>query len=217
DVRTLQARQFPEDAGPLAHPVRPEVYSEISNFYTPTVYEKGAEVVRMLKTVLGEEGFSDDMNLYVKRDDGQEVTIEDFLAAVADATGADLTRFKLWYSQAGTPEVVASGTYDPRERTYTLALTQSCPPTPGQTAKRPMHIPVRFGLVGQNGSDIAFAQATGGRVTGDVIHLTEEKQTIVFHDVPARPVPSLLRGFSAPVRLQIDTPPSDLLFLLRTD
>ena len=217
DVRTLQARQFPEDAGPLAHPVRPEVYSEISNFYTPTVYEKGAEVVRMLKTVLGEEGFRDGMNLYVKRHDGQAVTIEDFLAAFADATGADLTRFKLWYSQAGTPEVVASGTYDPRERTYTLALTQSCPPTPGQTAKRPMHIPVRFGLVGQNGSDIAFARATGGRVTGDVIHLTEEKQTIVFHGVPARPVPSLLRGFSAPVRLQIDTPPSDLLFLLRTD
>ena len=217
DVRTLHARQFPEDAGPLAHPVRPEAYHEINNFYTPTVYEKGAEVVRMLKTVLGADGFRAGMALYLKRHDGQAVTIEDFLAAFADATGANLTQFKLWYRQAGTPEVTAKGTYDPRQKTYTLALTQSCPPTPGQPAKQPMQIPVRFGLVGQNGEDLAFDKATGGQVEGDVIQLTEPSQTIVFHGVSTKPVPSLLRGFSAPVRLSMDLPPADLLFLLRTD
>jgi len=217
DVRTLHARQFPEDAGPLAHPVRPETYHEINNFYTPTVYEKGAEVVRMLKLVLGDTGFRAGMNLYFERHDGQAVTIEDFLAAFADATGADLSRFELWYSQAGTPEVTARGVYDPRQKIYTLALAQSCPPTPGQGVKKPMHIPVRFGLVGQNGDDLAVERATGGRIEGDVIHLTEASQTIVFHDVSSRPVPSLLRGFSAPVRLAVDTPATDLLFLLRAD
>ena len=217
DVRTLQARQFPEDAGPLAHPVRPETYHEINNFYTPTVYEKGAEVVRMLKTVLGPEGFRAGMDLYFQRHDGQAVTIEDFLAAFTEATGADLSQFKLWYSQAGTPEVVARGSYDPRQKTYALTLEQSCPPTPGQPGKQPQHIPVRFGLVGANGDDLAFERAAGGRVDGDVIQLTGESQTIVFHGVSSRPVPSLLRGFSAPVRLNIDLPEADLLFLLRTD
>ena len=217
DVRTLQARQFPEDAGPLAHPVRPESYHEINNFYTPTVYEKGAEVVRMLKTVLGPEGFRAGMDLYFERHDGQAVTIEDFLAAFADATGTDLTQFKLWYSQAGTPEVIAAGSYDQRQKTYSLTLTQSCPPTPGQPNKQPQHIPVRFGLVGANGDDLAFERATGGRVDGDVIQLTDAGTTIVFHGVSTRPVPSLLRGFSAPVRLNIDLSEADLLFLLRTD
>ena len=217
DVRTLHARQFPEDAGPLAHPVRPEAYSEINNFYTPTVYEKGAEVVRMLKLVLGGEGFRAGMDLYFQRHDGQAVTIEDFLAAFADATSADLGQFNLWYSQAGTPEVTARGVYDQRQKTYSLTLSQSCPPTPGQAVKKPMHIPVRFGLVGQNGDDLAFERTTGGRVAGDVIHLTEASQTIVFHGIPTRPISSLLRGFSAPVRLGLDTPPADLLFLLRTD
>ncbi len=217
DVRTLQARQFPEDAGPLAHPVRPEAYHEINNFYTPTVYEKGAEVVRMLKTVLGTEGFRAGMDLYFERHDGEAVTIEDFLAAFADATGADLSQFRLWYSQAGTPEVVAKGSYDPRQKTYALTLFQSCPPTPGQPNKQPQHIPVRFGLVGANGDDLAFERTAGGRVDGDVIQLTAESQTIVFHGVSSRPVPSLLRGFSAPVRLNIDLSEADLLFLLRAD
>jgi aminopeptidase N len=217
DVRTLQARQFPEDAGPLAHPVRPETYHEINNFYTPTVYEKGSEVVRMLKTVLGAQGFRAGMDLYFDRHDGQAVTIEDFLACFADANRADLAQFKLWYSQAGTPEVIARGSYDERQKTFSLTLTQSCPPTPGQPAKLPMHIPVRFGLVGANGDDLAFDKVTGGKVDGDVIQLTEPSQTIVFHGIPTRPVPSLLRGFSAPVRLNIDLPESDLLFLLRTD
>jgi aminopeptidase N len=217
DVRQLQARQFPEDAGPLAHPVRPEVYAEINNFYTPTVYEKGAEVVRMLKTVLGAEGFRAGMDLYFTRHDGQAVTIEDFLAAFADANGADLTKFRLWYEQAGTPEITARDIYDPRTKTYTLTLAQSCPPTPGQPVKKPMHIPVRFGLVGPNGDDMAFERASGAKVEGDVIHLTEASQTIVFEGVANKPVPSLLRGFSAPVKLSMDASPADLLFLLRTD
>ena len=161
DVRTLLARQFPEDAGPLAHPVRPEIYNEINNFYTATVYDKGAEVVRMLKTVLGADGFRAGMDLYFDRHDGQAVTIEDFLAAFSDATGKDLTRFKLWYAQAGTPEIVAEGRYDARQQTYSLSLKQSCPPTPGQQIKAPMHIPIRFGLVGPNGADLAFASASG--------------------------------------------------------
>src|SRR5690606_25535962 len=122
DVRTLQARQFPEDGGPLAHPVRPEIYHEINNFYTATVYEKGAEVVRMLKTILGEDGFRKGMKLYLERHDGEAATIEDFVAAFADATNTDLSQFRLWYSQAGTPEVLASGSYDERNRTYTLSL-----------------------------------------------------------------------------------------------
>src|SRR5262249_31407935 len=161
DVRTLQARQFPEDAGPLAHPVRPETYHEINNFYTPTVYEKGSEVVRMLKTVLGADGFRAGMDLYFERHDGQAVTIEDFLACFADANRVDLSQFKLWYSQAGTPEVTARGVWDAKEKTFALTLGQSCPPTPGQPTKLPMHIPVRFGLVGANGEDLAIERVTG--------------------------------------------------------
>ncbi len=217
DVRTLQARQFPEDAGPLAHPVRPEMYSEINNFYTATVYEKGAEVIRMLKALLGADKFRAGMDVYFERHDGQAVTIEDFLACFADAAKIDLSQFKLWYSQAGTPEVMAKGTYDAARRTYALTLRQSVPPTPEQPVKKPMHIPVRFGLVGRNGEDIAYDKAEGGNIAGDIIHLTQAEQTVTFHGVAARPIPSLLRGFSAPVRLMMDTPPADLLFLLRTD
>jgi aminopeptidase N len=217
DVRTLQARQFPEDAGPLAHPVRPEIYYEINNFYTPTVYEKGAEIVRMLKILLGDKGFRAGMDLYFDRHDGQAVTIEDFLAAFTDATGKDLTQFKLWYAQSGTPEIVARGSYDQRKKTYTLTVSQNCPPTPGQPVKAPMHIPVRFGLVGPNGEDLSIESASGAAIEGDVMHLTGASHTIVFSGVAARPVPSLLRGFSAPVRLSIDLSPEDLLFLTRTD
>jgi aminopeptidase N len=217
DVRTLQARQFPEDAGPLAHPVRPEVYSEINNFYTPTVYEKGAEIVRMLKLVLGDAGFRKGMDLYFDRHDGQAVTIEDFLAAFADATGKDLAQFKLWYSQSGTPEIAAKGHYDQRQKIFTLTLTQNVPPTPGQAVKKPMHMPIRFGLVEPNGEDLTVDTVEGATVTGDVIHLTDASQTVTFRGVSARPVPSLLRGFSAPARLSIDTAPDDLLFLARAD
>jgi aminopeptidase N len=217
DVRTLQARQFPEDAGPLAHPVRPEVYQEINNFYTPTVYEKGAEVVRMLKTILGEAGFRAGMDLYFQRHDGQAVTIEDFVAAFGDATGVDLSQFRRWYSQAGTPEIAAKGEYDERRKTYTLTLGQTTAPTPGQNVKLPLHIPVRFGLIGPNGADIDYGEATGARIEDDVIHLTEPSQTIVFRNVASPPVPSLFRGFSAPIRLSIDLKPRELLFQLRAD
>ena len=217
DVRTLLARQFPEDAGPLAHPVRPELYHEINNFYTATVYDKGAEVIHMLKSVLGDDGFRAGMDLYFDRHDGQAVTIEDFLAAFTDATGKDLSQFKLWYSQAGTPEVIAEGRYDAGAQTYSLSLKQSCPPTPGQAVKKPMYIPIRFGLVGPNGADLAFASAAGGAIDDDVIHLTAPEQTIVFEGVSTPPVPSLLRGFSAPIKLSSGQSESDLLFLLRTD
>jgi aminopeptidase N len=171
----------------------------------------------MLQTVLGREGFRAGMDLYFQRHDGQAVTIEDFLASFADANQTDLSQFKLWYSQAGTPEITANGVYDTQAKIYTLTLAQSCPPTPGQPIKKPMVIPVRFGLVGQNGEDLAYDTASGATITDNVIHLTEAKQTIVFHGVSSRPVPSLLRGFSAPVRLAMDTPPADLLFLMRTD
>ncbi len=217
DVRTLKARQFPEDGGPLAHPVRPELYHEINNFYTATVYEKGAEIVRMIHTLLGAEGFRKGMDLYFERHDGEAATVEDFVAAFANSSGVDFGQFKLWYSQAGTPELVARGTYDAAQRSYTLTLGQSTPATPGQPNKQPLHIPIRFGLVGPNGGDLSYERATGGTVTGDVIHLTSPSQTIVFHGVSERPVPSLLRGFSAPVRLSLDLSNADLMFLLRAD
>jgi aminopeptidase N len=145
------------------------------------------------------------------------VTIEDFLAAFTDATGFDLNQFKLWYAQSGTPEVAAQGTYDPRSRVFTLTLSQTCPPTPGQTVKRPMHVPLRFGLIGPNGEDLSYSVATGAVIDGDVIHLTEASQTIRFRGVAARPVPSLLRGFSAPLKLTIDLTAADLLFQMRAD
>jgi aminopeptidase N len=217
DVRMLMARQFPEDAGPLAHPVRPEIYYEINNFYTATVYEKGAEVIRMLRTLIGAKDFRRGMDLYFERHDGRAATVEDFLECFADVSGVDLTQFKLWYSQAGTPEVVASGSYDAGARRYTLSLAQNVPATPGQPVKQPMHIPIRFGLVGPNGEDLAFDAAVGAAVTGDVIHLTEPSQSVVFSGVSAPPVPSLLRDFSAPVKLAIELMPAELLFLVRAD
>ena len=217
DVRTLKARQFPEDSGPLAHPVRPEAYHEINNFYTATVYEKGAELVRMLRTLLGPDSFRRGMNLYFERHDGEAATVEDFLAAFADSSEVELSQFKLWYSQAGTPEIVAKGSYDPASRRYALTLAQSTPATPGQPNKRPLHIPVRFGLVGPNGGDLSFDGASGAEITGDVIHLTRASQTIIFQGVSERPVPSLLRGFSAPVRLSLDLGTTELTFLLRAD
>jgi len=217
DVRTLKARQFPEDGGPLAHPVRPEIYHEINNFYTATVYEKGAELVRMLHAMLGPAGFRKGMDLYFERHDGTAATVEDFLAAFTDSNGVDLSQFKLWYSQSGTPEVIARGSYDPGSRRYTLTLNQSTPATPGQPTKQPFHIPVKFGLVGANGGDLGFDTVTGATVTDDVIHLTHASEKIVFDGVSERPVPSLLRGFSAPVRLSIDLAATDLAFLLRAD
>ncbi len=227
DVRGLRERQFPEDAGPMAHPVRPDSYVEINNFYTATVYDKGAEVVRMYQALLGREGFRRGMDLYFERHDGQAVTCDDFRAAMADANDVDLEQFGLWYSQAGTPVLESSGSHDPVARTYTLTLRQSCPPTPGQPAKKPFHMPVAIGLVDSQGRDMplrlegeeaAFAAAdpATGAVTR-VFSLTQAEATLVFTDIPVSPVPSILRGYSAPVLLRHDYADADLTHLMAYD
>ena len=217
DVVALRQHQFPEDAGPLAHPVRPETYREINNFYTATVYEKGAEVCRMLQTVLGEEGFGDGLDLYFRRHDGDAATIEDFLACFASATGADLSQFALWYEQAGTPTVSVSHDFDADRRTLTMTLRQSVPETPDGKTKKPMHIPLRFGLVGPDGQNLSYGEVSGGRVEKDVIHLTGAAATLTFSGLTARPVPSLLRGFCAPVRLEDNLSDDDRFFLIGHD
>ena len=225
EVRELRNRQFPEDAGPMAHPVRPESYVEINNFYTSTVYDKGAEVVRMYATMLGKEGFRKGMDLYFKRHDGQAVTCDDFRAAMADANGADLAQFARWYSQAGTPVVECSGSYDGRAETYTLKLRQSCPPTPGQPHKDPFVIPFAVGLVDLDGRDLAInidskslfqaARSNGARTA--VLAFTKAEQEFVFRQVPEQPVPSLLRGFSAPVHVRYEYTDSELTHLMAYD
>jgi aminopeptidase N len=219
DVQRLRAAQFPEDAGPMAHPVRPESYIEINNFYTTTVYEKGAEVVRMIHTLLGPEGFRKGMDLYFARHDGRAVTCEDFVAAMEDASGVDLGRFRRWYSQAGTPVVEASGHWDAGARRYRLELRQATPPTPGQPEKMPLHIPVAVGLVGRTGGDLPLRLAgeAGPGPSTRVLDLREERQVFEFEDVAEKPVPSLLRGFSAPVRLKTSYTDADLAFLMGHD
>jgi aminopeptidase N len=215
-VRTLRQAQFPEDAGPMAHPVRPDSFVEINNFYTVTVYEKGAEVVRMIQTLVGREGFRKGMDLYFERHDGQAVTCDDFRGAMADANGRDLSQFERWYSQAGTPVVKAETHYDAAARTYTITLTQSCPPTPGQPDKLPFHIPVAVGLLGPNGKDMQLGQ---GRHNGStaVLELTEASHTFSFTGVNEAPTPSLLRDFSAPVVLEYDYTDEQLLHLFSHD
>ncbi len=219
DVSLLRTHQFQEDAGPMSHPVRPESYVEINNFYTVTVYEKGAEVVRMLHTLLGPEGFRRGSDLYFARYDGQAVTTDDFVAAMEEANGVSLAQFRQWYAQAGTPEIAVSATYEPAEKRYTLTLTQRTPPTPGQPEKLPLHIPVALGLLMPGGGELPLqleGESTGGGLTR-VVELTEAEQRFVFVNVPERPVPSLLRGFSAPVRLQADYSDADLAFLMGHD
>ena len=222
DVRVLRQAQFPEDAGPMAHPVRPDSYVEINNFYTVTIYEKGSEVVRMYQTLLGREGFRRGMDLYFERHDGQAVTCDDFRAAMADANGRDLTQFELWYSQAGTPRVKVETRYDETSQTYMLTLTQSCPPTPGQKDKKPFHIPVAVGLLDSGGRDLPLRldAVEGGSeeaVTTMVLELTQPSQTFHFVNIPECPVPSVLRGFSAPVVLDIEYSDAELAFLMAND
>ncbi|MBI4031094.1 MAG: aminopeptidase N [Proteobacteria bacterium] len=207
DVVALRRMQFPEDSGPLSHPVRPDNYIEINNFYTMTVYEKGAEVIRMQHGMLGPKKFRKATDLYFNRHDGQAVTCDDFVKCMEDASDIDLGQFKLWYSQAGTPEVTANGCYDEKAKTYTLTLSQHIPPTPGQPKKKPMHIPVKVGLIGPNGSDIVQ----------ETLDLREEKQDFTFKKIPARPVPSILRGFSAPIKLKTNLSNEDLRFLMVHD
>jgi aminopeptidase N len=217
DVRVLRGHQFVEDAGPLAHPVRPEVYREINNFYTATVYEKGAEVVRMLQTLLGPERFRQGMDLYFARHDGQAATVDEFIRCFADAAGTSLAQFMLWYSQAGTPELAISPRFDAKAKTYSLEIAQIVPPTPGQPVKEPMVIPLVLGLVGADGRDLPLVLADGTRLSRGVLTLTKASETFVFAGVDAPPVPSLNRGFSAPVKLTITLTDDELTFLAAHD
>jgi aminopeptidase N len=217
DVSFLRTMQFAEDAGPLAHPVRPASYIEISNFYTLTVYEKGAEVVRMINTLIGPEMFRRGSDLYFERHDGCAVTCDDFVAAMEEVSGRDLTQFKRWYSQAGTPKVSARGVYDSEAKTYTLTLSQSSLPSPGQEQKEPFHIPIHTALIGEQGEISCRLEGDNIESTDWVLELVDPEQTLVFHDVHEAPVPSLLRGFSAPVKLDFPYTSAELRFLMTRD
>jgi aminopeptidase N len=224
DVRMLRSLQFPEDSGAMAHPVRPDSYSEISNFYTPTVYVKGAELVRMVQTLVGRGGFEAGLKLYFERHDGQAVTCDDFVQAMADANagsalGTRLEVFKRWYSQAGTPRLTARGIYDATARTYTLRLSQHTPATPGQETKLPLVIPVALGLLDGQGRALSLRLQGEAAAAGveRVLVLDRAEQSFVFEDIADAPVPSLLRGFSAPVVLDDGLADEDLLLLLRYD
>jgi aminopeptidase N len=216
DVRGLRAHQFVEDSGPLAHPVRPTLYHEINNFYTATVYEKGAEVVRMIKTLLGDATFRAGMDLYFTRHDGQAATVEQFVQCFADVSHRDMRQFMRWYSQAGTPEITVAPHYDSAARSLRLEIGQTVAPTPGQPQKEPMLIPLALGLVGPDGKDAPLF-CDGRPVARGVIELTEPRQTFLFTGVAERPVLSLNRGFSAPVKLTAPLSPDDLRFLAARD
>ncbi|MCX7112279.1 MAG: aminopeptidase N [Proteobacteria bacterium] len=219
DVNMLRTRQFAEDSGPLAHPVRPDSYIEINNFYTLTVYEKGAEVVRMIHTLLGKEGFRRGMDLYFQRHDGQAVTCDDFVCAMEEANGYDLSQFRRWYSQAGTPELFIDSAYNAGKQSLDMTVSQSCPPTPGQAVKEPLHIPFALGLLGPDGSDFPL-QLEGEEAPGTATRLLELKdirQHFRFVNLPCKPVISALRGFSAPVRLHQHHSYEELAFLLSHD
>ncbi|KAK4278263.1 hypothetical protein QN277_016130 [Acacia crassicarpa] len=228
DVSKLRNDQFPQDAGPMAHPVRPHSYIKMDNFYTVQVYHKGAEVVRMYKTLLGSQGFRKGMDLYFKRHDGQAVTCEDFFAAMRDANDVDFAHFLLWYSQAGTPIIKVNSSYNPEAHTFSLKISQEIPPTPGQPVKESMFIPLAVGLLDSKGKDIPLStiyhggtlqsiSRDGQPVYTTVFRFTKKEEEFVFSDVFERPVPSLLRGYSAPVRLESDLTDSDLFFLLAND
>jgi aminopeptidase N len=217
DVRLLRAAQFVEDAGPLAHPVRPETYKEINNFYTATVYEKGAEIVRMVHTLIGSDKFRAGMDLYFDRHDGEAATVEQFIRCFADAGDHDFTRFMRWYSQAGTPHVTVSTRFDSERKRYTVICKQTVPPTPGQPSKQPMVIPLALGLVGRDGRDLPLTLAGGGALERGVLVLDEAAQTVEFTDMTERPVLSINRGFSAPVKIDSDLDAGDLAFLAAHD
>lgn len=217
EVRTLRAHQFPEDQGPLAHPVRPRRYREINNFYTATVYEKGSEVVRMIRTILGAETFRAGMDLYFTRHDGEAATIEDFLKVFEDASGRDLSQFALWYHQAGTPNLTVSSTHNPATREFTLEIEQSVPPTPSESRKRLMHIPLAFGLVGAGGEPVAYGGVEGAAVEDGVIHIRKRRHMVRFSGVDERPAVSLNRGFSAPITLSVEQKTDDQFFLAGHD
>ncbi|WP_207831803.1 aminopeptidase N [Pseudomonas sp. 43(2021)] len=219
DVAYLRTHQFAEDAGPMAHPVRPDSFIEISNFYTLTVYEKGAEVVRMVRTLLGADGFRKGSDLYFERHDGQAVTTDDFIKAMEDANGVDFTQFKRWYNQAGTPRLEVSEAYDAAAKTYSLTFRQSCPQTPDKAEKLPFVIPVELGLLDAAGNDLPLQLAGEATAQGTsrVLSVTEAEQTFTFQGIQAKPLPSLLRGFSAPVKLSFPYDRDQLMFLMQHD
>jgi len=217
DVNILRTSQFAEDAGPMAHPIQPASYLEINNFYTVTVYNKGAEVIRMIQTLTGTEGFRRGMDLYFERNDGKAVTTEEFLQAMEEANAMDLTQFRNWYTQAGTPVVTVTEDYDAETQTYALTLQQDTPATPGQDEKQPFHIPVRIGLVDQGGKDMNVQLADGGRDCEHVLDFKQGRQTFVFNGVEHKPVVSLFRGYSAPVKLGFDRSDDELAFCMAHD
>lgn len=211
NARLIRSRQFSEDAGPMAHPVQPNSYIEINNFYTMTVYEKGAEVIRMIKTLLGPETFRKGMDLYFERNDGKAVTIEDFVSAMEAASKQDLSQFRLWYTQAGTPVIEVSEDYDAEEEIYRLNLTQSCAPTPGQPIKMPFHIPIRIGLLDREGKELLGPNATA------LLELRNSTEQFEFKAIPTRPVLSILRSFSAPIKIKPFLSDEELAFLMSHD
>lgn len=217
DVKLLRTRQFAEDAGPLSHPIRPDAYIEINNFYTLTVYEKGAEVVRMIRTLLGEKGFRKGSDLYFQQHDGQAVTCDDFVNAMEAANDFDLSQFRRWYSQAGTPVLEVTEDYDQQHKTYSLNIKQYSAPTPGQHNKLPLHIPIKLGLLSSDGSPASLCIAGCEPCDELIIDLKQEKQSFVFENLDERPIVSLLRGFSAPVVLNMQQGLEELAFLLSHD
>jgi aminopeptidase N len=219
DVRLLRAHQFAEDASPMAHPVRPDSYMEINNFYTVTVYEKGAEVVRMQANLLGSDLYRKGTDLYFERFDGQAVTTDDFVQCMAEVSGRDFSQFKRWYSQAGTPELKISSDFQPEQQRYTLTVAQHCPATPGQPDKAAFLIPFAVGLLDKNGNEMPLQlQGEAEAITGTrMLEVSERRQQFTFIGINERPVPALLRGFSAPVKVQYDYSDEELMFLMAAE
>jgi len=218
DVRMLRAHQFAEDAGPMAHPVRPDSYMEINNFYTLTVYEKGAEVVRMQHSLLGPQQYRKATDIYFKRHDGEAVTTDDFVKCMEDASGRELEQFRLWYSQAGTPELHCSGEYNAADKSCRLTIEQSCPDTPGQSDKQPFHLPFALGLLAQDGTDLPLRlQGEDAATETRVLELKQEREQFYFVGLPEAPIPSLLRNFTAPVKVHFDYKSHELMFLMAHD
>jgi len=216
DVKVIRSSQFAEDASPMAHPIRPDSYLEMNNFYTVTVYNKGAEVIRMQQTILGREGFRKGMDLYFNKFDGQAVTCDDFVSCMENANSVDLEQFRLWYSQAGTPSITVRDKYDASKKTYTLHIEQTCPNAPGQSQNAAFDIPIKVGLLGKNGHDLKI-EYNGKLETNHVLRLTDKEHNFVFKNVADQPVPSLLRDFSAPVKLSYPYSDEQLQFLFAHD
>lgn len=219
DVNVIRNFQFPQDAGPMAHPIRPDSYIEVNNFYTVTVYNKGSEVIRMMETLLGRESFRKAMDLYFSRFDGKAVTTEDFVNTMEETSGLDLTQFRRWYSQAGTPRLEVTDEYDAEQKIYRLHFKQSCPPTPGQSEKKDFHIPVLVGLLDKNGKElpIDIKNQPSSSDHSCILNVMKSQQSFEFLNIPHKPLPSLLRNFSAPVKLNYPYTKEELIFLMQHD